>query len=130
MSRAGSLIVGSLTMLFLAGCEMPAAEAPGDAGTITGVVRLGPIMPVCQQGVPCDGVYKGAKVVVRRQGGGAGVLRTIADDAGAFQVSAAPGTYSVGVEVEGMLPRCTPVDATVGVRETVRVTVDCDSGIR
>lgn len=129
MFRVLSLIAGSLTMLVLAGCEMPAAEEPGDTGTIAGVVRLGPIMPVCRQDVPCDGVYKGAKVIVRRQGG-AEVLRTIADDAGAFQVNAAPGTYNVGVEVEGMLPSCGTAEASVRARETVRITIDCDSGIR
>jgi hypothetical protein len=105
------------------------AEPAAEMGTVSGVVNLGPIMPVCQVGVPCDGVYKGAKVVLRIPGGQA-VKRATADDNGAFQLDAPAGSYEVAVEVEGPLPRCTSVPVAVKARETVKAVVDCDSGIR
>jgi hypothetical protein len=100
-----------------------------EAGVITGLVKLGPIMPVCREGVPCDGVYKGAKVVLRSLGGRV-VKRATTDDKGEFWMGAAVGRYEVGVDVEGPLPRCTPAQVSVEARGTVHVEIDCDSGIR
>jgi hypothetical protein len=86
-------------------------------------------MPVCREGVPCDGVYKGARVVVRRSSGQA-VQRATADENGTFSVDVPAGAYEVAVEVDGMLPRCTPAPVTVHARQAARVEIDCDSGIR
>jgi hypothetical protein len=112
-------------LLALQACEAGSMET----GVIKGLVKLGPIMPVCQVGVPCDGVYKGAKVVLRTPGGQV-VKRATADDKGEFRMDATTGLYEVGVEVEGPMPSCTPVLVSVKARETVRVEIDCDSGIR
>ncbi len=100
-----------------------------ETGVITGVVKLGPIMPVCREDVPCDGVYKGAKVVLRTPGGQV-VQRATADDKGEFRMDATAGRFEVGVEVDGPMPSCTPAQVSVKARESVHVEIDCDSGIR
>ncbi len=115
----------SFALVMLGACE---AE-PLESGVIKGVVKLGPIMPVCREGVPCDGVYKGAKVVLRALGGQV-VKRVTADDKGEFWMDAPVGNFDVAVDVEGPLPSCTPAQVSVKARETVRVEIDCDSGIR
>jgi hypothetical protein len=122
MRRTAAL---SFALVMLGACE---AE-PLESGEIKGLVKLGPIMPVCQVGVPCDGVYKGAKVVLRTSSGQA-VKRVTADDKGEFRIDAPVGSFDVAVEVEGPLPSCTPAQVSVKARETVRVEIDCDSGIR
>lgn len=116
----------SVALLALQSCEAGSMEA----GVITGVVKLGPIMPVCREGVPCFGVYKEAPVVLRASDGRV-VKRGTTNDRGEFLLSAPPGSYDVVVGVEGqLLPTCTPKRVSVRVRETVRVEIDCDSGIR
>lgn len=86
-------------------------------------------MPVCREGVPCDGVYKDAKVVVRAKSG-AVVARATSDSNGDFQVDVAAGAYTVGIAVEGPLPHCAETEAVVSKGQTAQVTIDCDSGIR
>lgn len=124
--------VFGVVALTTAGCNAEngsGGHGIADAGVIAGVVKLGPIMPVCREGVPCDGVYKGAKVVVTGGRGGA-VAHVTADDKGEFWADVAPGTYSVSVDVQGILPHCQTADVIVPARQTVRIEIDCDSGIR
>jgi hypothetical protein len=115
----------SVALLALQACD---AE-PIATGVITGLVRLGPIMPVCREGVPCDGVYKGARVVLRTPSGQV-VKRATADERGEFWMDAAVGRYEVGIDVEGPMPSCASAQVSVNARETVSVEIDCDSGIR
>jgi hypothetical protein len=118
--------------LATAGCSVESGgggHGIPDAGVIAGVVKLGPIMPVCREGVPCDGIYKGAKVVVTGRRGGV-VSRVTTDDKGEFWADVAPGTYSVSVEVQAVLPHCQAADVIVPARQIVRIEIDCDSGIR
>lgn len=121
-----------LAVLTLALCAVAACEAQTGQGallgTIVGKVKRGPIMPVCRVDVPCDGVFAGAKIVVRGAGGVAG--RAVSDEGGAFSVQVPAGTYTVDVEVEGMLPRCQSVTASVVAGQPVAVEIDCDTGIR
>jgi hypothetical protein len=115
----------SAALVALAACS---AE-PSESGTITGVVKLGPIMPVCQEGVPCDGGYQGAKVVLRTPNGQP-IQRATADNKGEFRMDVPAGRFEVAIDVEGPMPTCAPAQALVKARETVRVEIDCDSGIR
>jgi hypothetical protein len=119
------IVALSAVLVTLGACS---AE-PSERGVVTGVVKLGPIMPVCREGVPCDGVYKGAKVVLRAPNGQP-VQRATADDKGEFRMDVPTGRFEIAVEVAGPLPSCAPAQTLVKARETVRVEVDCDSGIR
>jgi Carboxypeptidase regulatory-like domain len=119
-----------ISLLGLQACDAgTAGQGRRDNGTIAGLVKRGPIMPVCREGVPCDGVYAGAKVLVRTQDGDL-VQRAVSNDKGAFAADVPAGAYTVSVEVDGMLPRCSPANVSVRARETVTVEVDCDTGIR
>jgi hypothetical protein len=115
----------SFALLALQACEAGSMET----GVIEGVVKLGPIMPVCRVDVPCDGFYKGAKVVVRKPAGQV-VKRVTADEKGVFWMDAPTGRFEVAVDVEGPLPSCTPVQVAISAGATVHVEIDCDSGIR
>jgi hypothetical protein len=121
--------VAALLLLSVGGCGAETAQHSGDGGAIAGLVTLGPIMPVCREGVPCDGVYKGAKVLIRDKNGKA-ATRVVADDNGEFRAEVPAGAYTVEIEVGNMLPSCSSATAMVVVRETVSVKIDCDSGIR
>ena len=126
MARFASLFAALLAQ------QACSAEPTGPGvgrGVVAGVVKLGPIVPVCRESEPCDGVYKGAKVLVRAMQGGA-VHRTTAGDDGTFWVDVLPGRHEVSVEVAGPLPHCAPVEVAVASGATSRVEIDCDSGIR
>ena len=99
------------------------------AGTLVGHVTLGPIMPVCREGVPCDGVYKDAVVEVRTKSGTV-VAQAKTDDSGDFRVDVAAGAYTVAIAVDAMLPRCSEAEVVVAKGQTATVTIDCDTGIR
>lgn len=125
MKRLGATLAAAL---LAAGCNADVGQADG-VGTIAGRVTLGPIMPVCRVDVPCDGAYKDAKVEVKTKSG-AVAARATSDANGDFRLDVAAGAYTVAVAVEGMLPRCGEVEAVVAQEQTVRVAIDCDSGIR
>ena len=122
-----------LMFLALAAAGLPACGNPiaaGDgASAIEGRVSLGPSMPVCRQGIPCDRAFSGAKVVVRTESG-ASIARATADEDGKFRVDVAAGVYNVGVDVDGPLPRCSQIRVVVTAGKPARADVDCDTGIR
>ena len=120
--------IGLVLLWALPGCSVE-TEAGAATGTIKGHVSLGPIMPVCRVGTPCDGVYAGAKVAVRTAGGTV-VARSAADQRGEFQIDVSAGAYVVGVEVSGPLPHCSQTDVTVAAGQMSKADIDCDSGIR
>ena len=126
-------LFGCAGILPLVALVLPACGADmgasGALGTIEGRVRLGPVMPVCREGVPCDGVYAGANIVVRDKGGDE-VAHTTADDKGEFRVDVSAGARVVSVSVKGPLPSCGEVEVVVVARQSVRADLDCDSGIR
>ena len=117
-----------MVLCVLAGCS---AETTGHAawGIVKGRVSLGPIMPVCHEGVACDGVYAGARIVVRAQSGKLGA-RATADQKGEFSLDISPGEYVVAVEADGSLPRCSRADVIVTAGRTTQANIDCDTGIR
>ena len=119
--------VGLALLFVLPGCS---AETAGSAtGTIKWHVSLGPTMPVCRVGTPFGGDYAGAKIVVRTAGGTV-AARAAADQRGEYRFDVSAGTYVVGVEVSGPLPRCSQTDVVVAAGRISAAEIDCDSGIR
>ena len=118
-------LIGFVTLTVLSACE---ASTHG-YGTIEGRVTLGPIMPVCREGVPCDGVFADAKIVVRHKNGDT-AAQTKADANGMFRVDVPTGAYIVGVAVDGPMPTCGEAEVLIAARQSARVDIDCDSGIR
>lgn len=127
------MTLGRLALMLIAVCIAAACNAEvgqaGGGGTIVGHVTLGPIMPVCREDVPCDGVYKDARVEVRTKSGTV-VARTKSDDNGDFRVDVAPGAYTIVIVVDAILPSCSKVDVIVSKGQTATAEIDCDTGIR
>jgi hypothetical protein len=103
------------------------APAPSDSG-IRGLVTIGPVSPVQQQGEPGATPYS-ARIVVRRSGGGtAAEVKSGAD--GRFSVNLAPGSYVLEPQSPAVMPFAKPQEVTVDPHRFTEVTVQYDSGIR
>ena len=104
-------------------------------GNVIGKVLLGPICPVERN--PPDPAcaprpYKSTIQIWNTLTGSA--YQSVATDAsGTFNLSLAPGSYSLAVAKNANgspYPRCTQVNITVTARSSQNVTVNCDTGIR
>ena len=124
-------LAARVALVFFAFAALPACaeHAAVGSGEIAGRVKLGPIMPVCREGVPCDGVYRGATVVVMRQGGSI-EARATSDDNGDYRVMVPAGSYAVRIDVQGPMPSCSTADVVVAAGQSSRADIECDSGIR
>jgi hypothetical protein len=122
------LVFLPLLVIGLPACGSETASGTAH-GIIEGRVSLGPTMPVCLQGVPCDGVYEDAKIVVRFQSGEA-VAHALTNQAGKFRLDVATGKYIVGVDTDAPLPRCSEAQVIIAAGVTIRADIDCDTGIR
>jgi hypothetical protein len=110
----------------LAGCQN-GAGAPGDRTGLQGVIRRGPVTPVCRPDIPCDAPFAGQFLVSK---GNRVVAEFTSDSAGRFQVALAPGDYLIaptpGAPVmPGQQESVSVPDSGVAV-----VALDFDTGIR
>lgn len=107
----------------VAGIVVP-GYGPGMAGHVT----IGPTMPVCQAGVPCDKPYDGA--IVQILNASRSVVGTVvANSHGRFIVSLPPGDYIAHVMTVDY-PRCPETNVTVGKKFFTLTSVMCDTLIR
>jgi hypothetical protein len=102
-----------------------ASAAVGPSG-LHGVVRRGPISPVCRDNVPCDAPAAGVVLTFRR----AGVARTARTDAnGRYRIALAAGIYSL--ESSGrQLGQPSPAKVRVRAGRFDRIDFMIDTGIR
>lgn len=118
-----------LLALVLVGCL--GAPAPAVGSGIYGVAMLGPTCPV-QRDPPDPGCddrpFVGELVALR----GADVAATFSTDAaGAFNVTLAPGEYTIRHAGDAMLPTCSAAGPIIVLAGTwTRADVACDTGIR
>jgi hypothetical protein len=92
-------------------------------GVLWGSVTIGPITPVCREGVPCSRPAKQATLTFTHRGR---VVSTTTDLAGRYRVKLAVGAWTISANV-GM--RTSP--ASVLVRAgTHRANISVDTGIR
>lgn len=127
--------LGTLALLAL-GCQgsggsMALRENNGSStGTgLEGTMRRGPIQPVCQVEVPCDGPLTAGFTASRE---GAVVARFASDTAGHFLVRLDPGGYTIAPDASAPLmnPESQTRDVTVNPGGLMRVDMDFDTGIR
>jgi len=89
-----------------------------------GIVRIGPTMPVCQSGVPCDKPAAHVTLTFTRR---TAHVRVTTDARGRYRVKLAPGTWTVRARV-GM--RIAPARVVVPRALTWRRDFSIDTGIR
>jgi hypothetical protein len=125
MRWTGRFLLPTLAALVAApALALGAAPASG----VRGVVKKGPIMPVCRVGVPCDAPVKVTLLFSR---GGRVVAQTRSDAKGRYRIALSPGSYDVRTK-ERIGIRQLPSPHTVHVRagHWDRIDFFIDTGIR
>jgi hypothetical protein len=124
------LLAIAVAVAALAACGGETAP-PADSG-VEGLVLIGPMCPVVQEGEPCPDEPFAATIVVRSGDDGKLVATLRSGDDGRFSVNLAPGEY-VLVPLspnEGAPPFASPVTVRVELHRFTQVTISYDSGIR
>jgi hypothetical protein len=94
---------------------------------LRGTVTKGPLMPVCREGVPCDGPAAGLTLVFSRNGVAVG--RTTTRQDGSYRLALRPGRYAVRAVPRGLVPP-EPNAVTVVADRFRRIDFFVDTGIR
>ena len=120
-------VVGGLTA---AACNNPASDPEGGSvhptTGLTGTILRGPIMPVCQVNVPCDGPMA-AQFSVKQNSRTVATFQT--DSAGRFTIALRPGTYVIVPNADPLMnQQSAPV--TVQAHGLTSVQLRFDTGIR
>lgn len=99
---------------------------------VRGIVSLGPTCPVMRDppDPQCADKPYATTIIVRRAGSSVAFATGKSDATGAFQFSLPPGAYTLSASGGTMLPRCSPVDVTVGASGYSVADISCDTGIR
>lgn len=108
-------------------CSAPILDDQG----IRGIVMLGPLCPVVQEGEPCPDKPFQTDLVVTNPDGTRLIKEFSSDIDGRFEVYLPVGVYAIRSPEAGGLPYCStnePVTVRSGLMADV--TVFCDSGIR
>jgi hypothetical protein len=114
----------AVTVLAL-GCS---TAGGGTAAGLTGLVKRGPITPVCRVGVPCDEPARGVKLYFFRSSKVAATATTNAK--GWYRVTLRPGRYSVRLLRRGPAMAPEPSSVTVPNDRVKRRDFHIDTGIR
>lgn len=117
-----------LALVLLGGLLAGCGEAASDSG-VQGEVRIGPVNPVEQPGVPNDAPYV-ATLKIRRASDGEVVAETTSAADGSFQIALPPGNYILEPVNGNPLPVAQAQQFTVAPGQFTTVRVDYDSGIR
>lgn len=119
--------LGVALAALVVGVACGAANGTTTRGGLFGTVTKGPITPVCQEGVPCDGPAGGLTLVFSSNG--EEVARTTTRQDGAYRVRLKPGRYSVRTAPRGLSPP-EPRAVTVPTGRFRHVDFFVDTGIR
>ena len=101
-------------------------------GTVVGQVLLGPICPV--ERIPPDPAcspkpYR-ATIAILRATAVTPYKKIVTSALGKFAISLPPGDYILRISSSTQFPRCGDETIKVIARRTLRVKMDCDTGIR
>jgi len=117
--------LGALAALAL-GCG--SAGSAGTAAGLRGLVKRGPLTPVCRIGVSCDAPAPGVKLVFTRSGKTIATATT--NQKGWYRVTLRPGRYAVRTNRGGFERKTSPSAATVPSARFARRDFHIDTGIR
>jgi hypothetical protein len=125
MKTLGALaVLAALTL----GCGSAGSAGSGTASGLRGLVKRGPITPVCRVGVPCEEPAHGVKLVFSRSG--KVVATAVTNQKGWYRVTLRSGRYSVRTNRTGFERRTSPSAATVPSDRVARRDFHIDTGIR
>jgi len=96
-------------------------------GGLFGIVKRGPVTPVCRVGVPCEKPAVGIRVSFLLDG--SVVASAVTGAHGRYRVELAPGTYAVSVPRPAGIGGVKPQTVTVG-SAMARLDLFVDTGIR
>jgi len=104
-------------------------------GNVQGQVLLSPVCPVEHNPPDINCAPRGYKTTLNvwSTGTGSAYKPVATSSAGIFKLSLAPGQYVVKVQKEAngsMYPRCPETKFLVTAKKTLKLTVNCDTGIR
>jgi hypothetical protein len=117
------LVVAAAALLLL-----PAASAGTSGSGLYGVVKKGPITPVCRVDVPCDAPVKVTLVFSR---GGREVARVRSSEKGRYRLGLEPGFYDVRSTVRiGIQKLPKPHALHVRAGHWDKINLFFDTGIR
>jgi hypothetical protein len=98
--------------------------------TVIGEVTLSPTCPGPQRpGQQCVQPFADATVQLLDSFNNI-AAKTMTDAAGMFTINVFPGDYTVHIDTGGRLPACPDTAVTAVDKESVSVTINCDTGIR
>lgn len=109
------------------GLSAPAAPAITSMSGLRGVVMRGPLTPVCVVERPC---FAPARRVVVRFSSDRVVRSTKTDEHGRYEISLAPGRYTVRVGKSGAFKPPQPRVVRVRAGVVARIDLYVDTGIR
>ena len=122
------------TLLFIAlalSCTNQPSDillAQGQGTGLEGMVRRGPIQPVCRVGEPCDAPFSAAFQVWQQQ---QLVTKFRSDSTGHYRVLLAPGAYTIVADSGAPIwPARQAHDVMVGSVGLTHLDLDFDTGIR
>jgi hypothetical protein len=105
------------------------AQATTAHGTLTGVVRRGPITPVCVAEQPCDEPAKNVTLLFSRNGHVVG--RAVTDEQGRYRLRLPVGRYTVRRLADTAVDRrLQPNQVRVRAGRQLRLDFLIDTGIR
>ena len=109
---------------------LPVAGPSGATGSgLYGTVREGPVKPVCQLGVPCDGPVAKTMLVFSKAGHDVARVRSTA--AGTYRIALAAGYYDVRATVKiGLTKLPKPHAVHVRAGHWDKIAFFFDTGIR
>jgi len=119
-------LVSLLLFLLLTACQP--APLSHDSG-VEGVVTIGPMCPVMQEGVPCpDQPYQAELTILTKSGRKVIQFQTAED--GSFRVELTAGEYVLHPESPGSLPYAEEIPFSVEEHQFTTLEIIYDSGIR
>jgi hypothetical protein len=113
------------------GCGSAGSAGSAGGGTATGLrglVKRGPITPVCRVGVPCYEPARGYKLVFSRSGKVVATATT--NQKGWYRVTLRPGRYAVRTNRTRYERRTSPSTVTARSDRMIRRDFTIDTGIR
>ena len=124
------LLIATIACVLTISCS----STPAETGILHGIVSIGPLVPVEQEGVtyevPCE-VYEARKIMIYKQNGSDLVEEVNIDCDGRYRVELTPGIYIVDINHIG-IDRSSDVHSEVEINSqlTTRLDIDIDTGIR